>query len=398
MLLTLAVGAGALNTGNNLLFLLLGMMLSAIMASGILSEAILRKLELERRAPQRIFAGRPARGVFTLNNPRSYPSVNIEASEQSTVQIEGPALGLRAGEKDLPFYKFWQIDRFHDGAYVAIARVPDLEPRSERIVQANYTFDKRGLYRSPGIRLATRFPFGIFHKVRDIDAPADFLVYPRPLDAADWDADITAKLGDISRNKAGLGEEFFGLRDWRTGEDRRRIHWKSSARRNAFVVREFEDQEQRAIELILLNSVALSTRLDEQQARAIFEHHLGKIAGLLESLTSRHYAVALRTLDLAMPIKQGHAHLDHMLAHLATLTLTIRDDSTGREGLTLPASRALPLSATSHRQPLARVAIGFEESLALLPESIDLTLPIRLDDLEAHAPGDLSGTRTPTRR
>ena len=44
---------------NNLLYLLLGMMLAMIIVSGILSESTLRKLEVNRRLPERIFSGQP---------------------------------------------------------------------------------------------------------------------------------------------------------------------------------------------------------------------------------------------------------------------------------------------------------------------------------------------------
>ena len=47
--MTLLVGFGAINTGNNLLYLLLGMMLALILLSGVLSETTLRKLRVRRR-------------------------------------------------------------------------------------------------------------------------------------------------------------------------------------------------------------------------------------------------------------------------------------------------------------------------------------------------------------
>src|SRR2546426_12793719 len=56
LLLTLAVGVAALNTGNNLLYLLLAMMLSLIVMSGILSEQCLRHLVIRRRIPEHVFA------------------------------------------------------------------------------------------------------------------------------------------------------------------------------------------------------------------------------------------------------------------------------------------------------------------------------------------------------
>ncbi|MEQ9319041.1 MAG: hypothetical protein RIF41_07760, partial [Polyangiaceae bacterium] len=56
--ITLGVGFAAINTGNNLLYLLLGMMLSLIIVSGVMSELSLRTLTVKRRLPARAQVGR----------------------------------------------------------------------------------------------------------------------------------------------------------------------------------------------------------------------------------------------------------------------------------------------------------------------------------------------------
>src|SRR5262245_66116724 len=59
VILSVAVGFAAINTGNNLLYLLLAWLLSFIIASGVLSELTLRALSVERRPPPRIYASEP---------------------------------------------------------------------------------------------------------------------------------------------------------------------------------------------------------------------------------------------------------------------------------------------------------------------------------------------------
>ena len=59
VLISLGIGFAAINTGNNLLYLMLGMLLSIIIVSGILSEHTLRKLVVRRVLPETAFAGRP---------------------------------------------------------------------------------------------------------------------------------------------------------------------------------------------------------------------------------------------------------------------------------------------------------------------------------------------------
>ena len=58
--ITFGVGFAAVNTGNNLLYLVLGLLLSLVILSGVLSEIALRGLEFRRRLPRRAYAGTPA--------------------------------------------------------------------------------------------------------------------------------------------------------------------------------------------------------------------------------------------------------------------------------------------------------------------------------------------------
>src|SRR6202047_4395111 len=70
VLVTLVIGIAALNTGNNLLYIVVAAMLSAILVSGVVSALVLRGLELEVRVPEHMFAGRPVVGRVILRNPR----------------------------------------------------------------------------------------------------------------------------------------------------------------------------------------------------------------------------------------------------------------------------------------------------------------------------------------
>ena len=59
VLITLGIGLGAMNTGNNLVYLVFGMMLGFITASGVISETSLRGIEADWIFPQELFAQTP---------------------------------------------------------------------------------------------------------------------------------------------------------------------------------------------------------------------------------------------------------------------------------------------------------------------------------------------------
>ena len=84
--ITLGVGFAAINTGNNLLYLLLGMMLSLIMASAVMSESSLRDLDVTRQPPAALYAQRPfLMGIGLKNDKKKLPS--FSTSPVTTIPV-----------------------------------------------------------------------------------------------------------------------------------------------------------------------------------------------------------------------------------------------------------------------------------------------------------------------
>jgi len=218
VILAVGVGFAAINTGNNLLYLLLGWLLSFIIASGILSEMTLKRLVVERRPPPRVFAGEPFLMEVVIKNEKlKRASFSIEVED---------LVGKTPLDKRCYFLK-----------------IP--AGKSQR-TSYRHTFVRRGLYTLTGYRIATKFPFALFRKSRDIEAPIDVLVYPAPARVA-RPLPRTEARGEAMTNRTGRRGEFFGLREYRSGDDRRDVHWRSSARSGRLLVREYEDQHARKV-------------------------------------------------------------------------------------------------------------------------------------------------------
>ncbi|MFP4600670.1 MAG: DUF58 domain-containing protein [Persicimonas sp.] len=367
VLLTLGIGFGAINTGNNLLFLLLGLMLSLIIASGILSEAVLRSLSASRNAPRRIYAGSAAPASFVLENPSRFPSLSIEVSERRATAETGPLAGQEIGPERVPWWKFWRFggskDTEHDTP-LATAYTLRIEGDEHHRLPTRYELPARGRYILSGLNILTRFPFGLFEKRREFDQPDHLVVYPAPKSAEDWLTTVHARFGDIAQNSRGTGEEYFGLRDYRPGEDQRMIHWKSSARRGEVVVRETERQEQRAVDVCLVNCTG-----EPAQRRHLvepdFEEGLGRVVGLIEELRRRGYRVGLQTLDTHLSASDQSNHLERMLSTLALVEL--RD---GHHRL----AAAQPASHTKGAK-VGRILVGLSGATATAGADFDLILP-----------------------
>jgi hypothetical protein len=152
--LTFGVGFAALNTGNNLLYLVLALMLAFLVLSGVLSESALRGVALRRRVPRELFAERDG-----------WVSVEIANRQRRVVA-----------------YALVVEDRLvaDDGGERAAGRCFALRIAPGESVQRSYRLrpERRGELAFAGFVVSTRFPFGLFSKSRAIEAPERALVYP----------------------------------------------------------------------------------------------------------------------------------------------------------------------------------------------------------------------------
>src|SRR5271154_6663497 len=78
ILISVVIGIAAINTGNNLLYVIVAALLSAILVSGVASAQVLRSLELDVHLPEHVFAARPMLARLLLRNASSWlPSFSV---------------------------------------------------------------------------------------------------------------------------------------------------------------------------------------------------------------------------------------------------------------------------------------------------------------------------------
>lgn len=198
--ITFGVGFAAINTGNNLLYLLLGMLLSLIIVSGVLSELSLRQLAVVRRLPPRAQVGRAHLvEIEVFNHKGRVPSYAIE--------VEDLREGLPA-DKRCFFLK--------------------ISPQSAQVAAYRRTPARRGRDRHVGFRVATRFPFGLFEKSRELHAEGELIIYPA-VDPVRLPAAPSGRYdGGYGTACRFAGDEVMGIRPMREGDDHRDIYWRKS--------------------------------------------------------------------------------------------------------------------------------------------------------------------------
>ncbi len=228
---SLVIAVGAINSQNNLLFLALGLSLGALAVSGIVSGASLLGVRLSRRVPA---------------SGQCFRAMEISYSVRNANRIF-PALGLSIGE-ELPrelrsrrtFGVAWWKFRFIGGEPLASrgrlpgAFVGSVGPRRVVRTRARVVPLRRGWMTLPRTAVWTTFPFGLSRKSVRFDLEARVLVRPgvvalRPGLVAGLLTHLP--YGDRDQARAGLGEEFYGLREYSPGDAMRQIARRTTARR-----------------------------------------------------------------------------------------------------------------------------------------------------------------------
>ena len=278
--LTVGIGLAAVNTGNNLLFLVLGLLLSSIVVSGVLSETSLRGVRVERRLPSSASVGAPALvGLVARNGKPRAPSIGLEVREKGgDVAGQGLFLLLGAGEMDEVSYRFTPV--------------------------------RRGLHRFEQLEVATRAPFGLFEKSRPLSVAGELVVFPRRVAPPARQPRRLAREGERPTGQVGHGLEVHALRDHRPGDDARSIHWRSSARAGRLIGIDREQERRRQVCVVLdhrrLSGAALEASVET--AAALFERELD--AGS---------EVSLALCGERLPPGSGERHLLAGLTMLALL-------------------------------------------------------------------------------
>jgi uncharacterized protein (DUF58 family) len=282
------LGVAAVNTGNNLLYLLASLLLALIVVSGVLSEQSMRRVGVAALVPDELYAARPATLAARVRNGKRWL-----ASHSVALETAGGRL---------------YIDRLAAG--------------DERVVTWAATLARRGRQRLPGVRLTTRFPFGLFLKAGRLQCDDEVIVFPavHPLDAA-WRRRLAAG-GPRPIRRRGRGHDLYNLRDYRAGDDPRLIHWRSTAKTGALVVRELEAETTLDCRLVLVG--------DGTRDAGRLERGLSEAASIAAHLARAGAAVELVGPGLHVPAGHGRAHLRRVLAALALYDPTTTAPGGGR--------------------------------------------------------------------
>jgi uncharacterized protein (DUF58 family) len=318
----LLIGIAALNTGNNLLYIIVAAMLAAILVSGVASAVVLRDLELDVRLPEHVFAGRAALGRIGLRNPRRWLpsfSVNVVAIKRenhkrwqwvpatSTFPPKRPP-----GEQwiKLPDRNLRRVDEAKavPGIFEGSAYFPYIPAGRELKADLSLRFPRRGLYQQAAFGLATRFPFAFLVKTRRLPLAREIIVYP-PVEPADEFFEVLPLItGEFATFTRGRGSDLYRIREYAPEDSARHVDWKATAKSGSLKVREFSREDERKLRIVF----------DNPAAGVLPEKSYEDAIALAASL-SWHFAGENAELSFVAPGYDGAPDLHRFLAYLAAV-------------------------------------------------------------------------------
>lgn len=210
------------NIQSGWLFVIASLLLGAVAAGLLMAPLMIRKIQIERRAPSDTHAGDDVSVDLLVTNPsrRTLLSLTLRDAHIS------------------PFRAF----------------VPGVGPGETLIVGTIRHAARRGIVDGAPIRVSSEAPLGMARASRKVNAPGRTVIFPRVVPVT-WLPDLASAAkplqASVVQARKGTGQDFIGIREYQLGDSLRHVHWPSTARHGSLMVREFEQELPRRLGVII---------------------------------------------------------------------------------------------------------------------------------------------------
>ncbi len=318
---------GAVLRDISLLILIAASMIGLLILQWRFNISTIRRLTAKRRIPNRINQGVSILCQLTIENSKRWLGAWLVVAEDS-IQLVSPSAARTV--------------------FNAQAVVDEVAAGSSSSCVYKLQFQQRGLYRVGPCKLSTRFPMGLGQGWRTIDTIDEVVVHPRQgqlLPAVKGLLHNSKDGNHRSTSHVGAHEaDFYGLRPWTSGDSRRWIHWRTTARLGELSVRQFDRLEQQQA-CVLLDLHSHTSTQDEKQGQ-VCEKAISFVTTLISqaALAQRNKLAVAIAGDTAFTVVGVQSALlaNSLLDRLAVVSPSSRPDVAGALGKMTAALLANP--------------------------------------------------------
>lgn len=271
----------AINTSNNLLYMVLSALVAVLLLSALLSAANFKHLQVQLLLPSRTFARESFSLSVRIHNPRRF----------------FPVFSLFMEPQDTRLY--FQV----------------IPPRETALRSAETHFARRGRHTLEKLKAESRFPFGFFFKSHHYAIGTECICYPEILPQDRLQLSVADILGAHQRLERGVGNDLHSIRQYVSSDSARHVHWKASAKTASLKTREFANEDSRHIELAF-------DRYGAAQDYEQFETLVSQAASIAFHLVQEGAQAVLFSDEWESPSGGGENTLDAILRYLAFVEMS----------------------------------------------------------------------------
>ena len=269
--ISIFLGVSAVNTSNNLLYLVVSFLLSFMLISGLLSLYNLNGLEIEIIPPKEVYAEKAESFRIIVKNKKRVPSFAIKVE-----QVQNKAS-----------FAFFTL------------------VKKEQEESLTLKFPKRGFYDKITLKISSSFPVGLFERYFYEEIPLRLVVFPKPMVAQEKPTVEGIYKGELLNISKKLGyDQLQGVKEY-SGEPMKLIHWKLSAKVNKLLIKDFSAEESPPVILSLDN------------VEGNLEERISKLTYLTLEFLRKGLPVGLRLGDIHLEPFIGEEHKRKLLRELA---------------------------------------------------------------------------------
>jgi uncharacterized protein (DUF58 family) len=299
----LFMGLAAINSQANLLFGVFGLMIGILVVSYFISLLVVRRLSVRRVVPDHGVVGRPVAISYEFHNDkRFWPSLSVCLSE---------------------------IDGAEGFTKQPMCYMLHAAPGTSAVVPMEVIPKRRGLHHFEQFQLSTSFPFGFIKRAISVRQKDRVLVLPA---MANVDRRLLNQCrsaetsGATMRPKPGGQDEFYGVKEYRTGESPRTIYWRRSARTGKLVTKQMTQVSPPRV--LLLVDTYLPDRSPAQHV--LVERTIAMAASLASAALEDGLAVGLYVWAdewVGVHPTRGKRQREDVLSVIARLPLNVQQDT-----------------------------------------------------------------------
>jgi uncharacterized protein (DUF58 family) len=267
------LGFAAVNTGNNLLFIIVATLLAFMAVTGIVGWLNIRGLALEVRVPDEVYCGLPTLVVAEIVNAKPL--------------IPSFLLRVKMGEGKIIF--------------------PMVASRGRETLSLLYTFPERGRYRFNHLTVSSPFPVNFFVRSSPVKSDEQYLVFPAPLAGPSMALGSGRdRRGEPMAGGVGHDGDIEKIGNYTGREPFKRIHWRLSARHDGLKVKELGVTGQEPLVIDIAN----------QPGRGV-EERLSTTVHTINRLMRSGHPVGLKLGEKLLLPATSRSHRLDMLRELA---------------------------------------------------------------------------------